>query len=145
MQCKCANPRRDGGGLSAARPPLVSSRADLIRRARDGTTVLSRRPLVAISALSGAALVLVVLALAGVFGGGGDDGGNSQSAAIISPAFGQGGDAGKKINRIYERSTPAVVFNQARISAPQTSPFGPAPQQGEEARTCAPRTGVRSR
>jgi S1-C subfamily serine protease len=70
--------------------------------------------------------VVVVLAIAGVFSGSDNDSGN---VVIGGTAFAKGTITGDRINRIYERSTPSVVFIQSQIKGTRQSPFGP-PQGG---------------
>ena len=74
-----------------------------------------------------AALAVVgVLALIGVFDGDSDDG---LRAPGVSPALGQ--DDASRINEIFERASPGVVFIQARVAQQTPSPFGlPEPQEG---------------
>jgi S1-C subfamily serine protease len=80
------------------------------------------------AALLGALAALAVvglLALVGAFDG--DDGGVRGPG--VSPALGQE-DAGR-INEIFERSSPGVVFVQARVAQEGQSPYGlPEPQEG---------------
>ena len=74
-----------------------------------------------------AALAVVgVLALIGVFDG--DDGDDARGPEV-SPALGQ--EDAARINQIFERTSPGVVFIQARVSQQGQSPYGlPEPQEG---------------
>ena len=72
-----------------------------------------------------AALAVVgVLALVGVF-----DGDEDGRGPAVSPAVGQ--ESAGRINEIFERASPGVVFIQARVAQQWQSPFGlPEPQEG---------------
>ena len=82
------------------------------------------------AALLGAAAALAivgVLALIGVFDG--DDDTDGVRGPGVSSALGQE-DAGR-INEIFERASPGVIFIQARVAQQEQSPFGsPEPQEG---------------
>ncbi|MFL5827838.1 MAG: S1C family serine protease [Thermoleophilaceae bacterium] len=87
----------------------------------------SRRILIAASGLAGAALVVLVLALTGAFSASDNGNGNGSSNVVVGgTAFAKGTVSGDRINQIYERSTPSVVFIQSQIKGTQQSPFGPA-------------------
>jgi hypothetical protein len=64
--------------------------------------------------------VVGLLALIGVF----DDG--SSSAAARGDGFSERG----RINRIYDRASPGVVFIQAEVARPSRWPAGPQPRRG---------------
>ena len=72
----------------------------------------------------GALAVVGVLALIGVF-----DGDEGIRGPRVAPALGQE-DAGR-INEIFERASPGVVFVQARVAQQVPSPYGsPEPREG---------------
>lgn len=81
-------------------------------------------PRVALGAL-GALLIVGALALVGVFDT--DDGATGPGTVPFAGAQGGGGE---RIQAIYERYSPGVVFVQARVAGKQRSAFGVPPRQG---------------
>ena len=75
----------------------------------------------------GVAAVIGVLALVGVFDGGGGTGNGRAALPSVPTARAAGGNW---LNRIYEQASPSVLFVQATIVRPQTSPFGQRQQGG---------------
>jgi S1-C subfamily serine protease len=92
---------------------------------------MRRIAVLAAAATIAAVATLAVLALTGVLDG--DDGSSSSSRSSVLSLPGvqaDGGAAGNQVHRIYERSRAAVVFIEATVTGPGTSPFGPDPQGG---------------
>ena len=85
-------------------------------------------PRVALGAL-GALLVVGALALVGVFDT--DDQPSGLGELGTLPFAGAQAGGGERIQSIYERYSPGVVFIQARLAGEQRSPFGsPRPPEG---------------
>ncbi len=76
----------------------------------------------------GALLVVGVLALAGVFDDGDQPGDLGELGAV--PFAGARDSSGERVQAIYERYSPGVVFIQARVAGEQRSAFGVRPRQG---------------
>jgi S1-C subfamily serine protease len=90
-----------------------------VRRLLDGRVVLGAL---------GALLVVGALALIGVFDGGDEPGELGELAGV--PFAGAQGEGGERIQALYERYSPGVVFIQARVAGEQRSAFGVPPRQG---------------